>query len=173
MTQGHDKSIDYWAYGILLYELLVGHTPFESSNQQRTFEKIVHSQKHLQFPSSSFDSHARSLIRKLLTPNPSLRLGALQNGINEIKNHAFFTMYNINYEDILERKIKMPYIPPTFNISQMGGISSSSSPSSSSSSSSSSHIEQLDLEFEKNVIVDTQYEDYFNDLGNPELLLVQ
>lgn len=165
MTQGHDKSIDYWAYGILLYELLVGHTPFESSNQQRTFEKIVHSQKHLQFP-SSFDSHARSLIRKLLTPNPSLRLGALQNGINEIKNHAFFTMYNINYEDILERKIKMPYVPPTFNISNMGGTSSSSS-------SSSNHIEQLDLEFERNVIVDNQYYEYFNDLGNPELLLVQ
>jgi len=168
LTQGHDKSIDYWAYGILLYELLVGHTPFESSNQQRTFEKIVHSQKHLQFP-SLFDSHARSLIRKLLTPNPSLRLGALQSGIHEIKNHAFFTMHNINYDDILQRKIKMPYIPSTFNISNI--VSSQSS--SSSSSSSSSNIEQLDLEFERNVIVDTEYEEYFNDLGNPELLLLE
>jgi len=160
LTQGHDKSIDYWAYGILLYELLFGHTPFESSNQQRTFEKIVHSQKHLQFP-SSFDSHARTLIRKLLTPNPSLRLGALQNGIDEIKHHAFFTMQNINYDDILQRRVKMPYIPPRFQTS------------STSSSSLSSHIEQLDLEFERNVMVDNQYEEYFSDLGNPDLLLLE
>lgn len=63
LTQGHDKSADYWAFGALIYELLCGHTPFESSNQQRTFEKIVHSQKHLAFP-PEFDPHGKSLIRR-------------------------------------------------------------------------------------------------------------
>ena len=40
LTQGHDKSADYWALGTLVYEMLVGGTPFESVNQKRTFEKV-------------------------------------------------------------------------------------------------------------------------------------
>ena len=73
LTQGHDKSADYWAYGVLLYEIINSRTPFESGNQQRTFEKIVHSQKHLSFP-NEFNPHCKSLIRRLLHPNAALRL---------------------------------------------------------------------------------------------------
>ena len=89
MTQGHDKSADFWSLGILLYEMLCGQTPFEGRNQQRTFEKIVQSSKFLSFP-KNFDSHAKSLIRKFLHLNASLRLGALQSGFDGIKEHAFF-----------------------------------------------------------------------------------
>ena len=155
LTQGHDKSIDYWAYGVLVYELLCGHTPFESSNQQRTFEKIVHSQKHLGFP-PNFDPHCKSLIRRLLHPNAALRIGALQNGIDDIKNHAFFSIQNIDFEGLLNQDIEMKYIPPKF----VPGVSNASS-----------KIEPLDLEFERTVEVDDDFSSYFQDLNNPELLL--
>lgn len=89
LTKGHDKSVDYWAIGVLVYELLCGCTPFESSSQPETFKKIVQSQRYLGFP-PKFDPHAKSLIRKLLHPNAGLRLGALQSGFLDIKDHPFF-----------------------------------------------------------------------------------
>lgn len=155
LTQGHDKSADYWAFGVLVYELLCGHTPFESSNQQRTFEKIVHSQKHLLFP-SEFDPHGKSLIRRLLHPNAALRIGALQNGIQDITNHAFFTMQNIDFQALLSQEIEMPYLPaghhdvynPPAHSAQLG-------------------IEPLDVDFEMVVEVDDDYNSYFADLDNP------
>jgi protein kinase A len=154
LTQGHDKSIDYWAYGVLVYELLVGHTPFESSNQQRTFEKIVHSQKHLSFP-PNFDPHCKSLIRRLLHPNAALRIGALQNGIEDIKNHAFFSMQGIDFEALLNQDIEMAYIPPKFT---------------PGTGTTSSKVEMIDLEFERTVEVENDYASYFEDLTNPDLL---
>ena len=156
LTQGHDKSIDYWAFGVLVYELLCGHTPFESSNQQRTFEKIVHSQKHLGFP-PNFDPHCKSLIRRLLHPNAALRIGALQNGINDIKNHAFFSIQNIDFAALLNHDVEMPYFPPKF----IPG----------SSVATSNKIEMMDLEFERSVEVEEDYAVFFQDLNNPELLL--
>ncbi len=157
LTQGHDKSADYWAYGVLVYELLCGHTPFESSNQQRTFEKIVHSQKHLAFP-PEFDPHGKSLIRRLLHPNAALRLGALQNGILDITNHAFFLMKNMDFGALLTQEIEMPYIPNTDDIS------------SSINATTVTGIEPLDMEIELQMDDLDEYNSYFENLNNPEIL---
>lgn len=155
LTQGHDKSVDYWAYGILLYEILCGHTPFESSNQQRTFEKIVHSNKHLGFP-NNFDPHAKSLIRRLLHPNGALRIGALQNGVNEIKSHAFFKMQGLNWENLENQEIVMPYIP---NIDQQQVLCAQANQS----------ITLLNLDEEMAMDLDDTYEEYFQDLNDEDI----
>jgi serine/threonine protein kinase len=102
--------VDYWAFGVLIYELLCHHTPFEGRNQQRTFEKIVHSSKHLNFP-SGFDPHCKSLVRRLLHHNPALRLGALQNGFDDIRSHAFFAMQNVDFEKLITMEVEMGSVP--------------------------------------------------------------
>jgi serine/threonine protein kinase len=109
LTQGHDKSADYWAFGILLFELLCGYTPFTANNQKRMFEKIVASQKSLQFP-PKFDSHAKSLIRRLLHPNASLRIGILQNGANDVKEHAFFSTQRVDFVKLYKKEITPPFV---------------------------------------------------------------
>lgn len=115
LTQGHDSTADFWAFGVLLFELLCGHTPFAGRNQQRTFEKIVHSQKHLHFP-AQFNPHAKSLIRRLLHPNASLRIGCLQNGCNDVKEHAFYTTQNISFEKLAFKQLPVPFVPSEENI---------------------------------------------------------
>lgn len=133
--------------------MLCGHTPFESSNQQRVFERIVHSQKHLSFP-RNFDPHGKSLIRKLLHPNAALRLGALQNGINDIKSHAFFTTQALDFELLLNEELEMPYIPPNFEIGQIV---------------TNAEIEPLDLDMELCVTEDDDVDGFFAGLTNPDL----
>nr|AML78977.1 putative LOV domain-containing protein [Hydrastis canadensis] len=85
---GHSSAIDWWALGIMLYEMLYGRTPFRGKNRQRTFANILH--KDLTFPSSiPVSLAARQLIHELLRRDPADRLGS-NGGANEIKQHSFF-----------------------------------------------------------------------------------
>nr|AHZ63860.1 phototropin [Welwitschia mirabilis] len=85
---GHGSAVDWWALGILLYEMLYGYTPFRGKTRQKTFANILH--KDLQFPKSIPASLAvKQLISKLLHRDPANRLGS-QRGAYEIKKHPFF-----------------------------------------------------------------------------------
>lgn len=89
---GHSSAIDWWALGILLYEMLYGRTPFRGKNRQKAFANILH--KDLTFPSSIPVSFAaRQLINALLNRDPGSRLGS-NTGANEIKQHPFFRGIN-------------------------------------------------------------------------------
>ncbi|KAL8200123.1 hypothetical protein R6Q57_011462 [Mikania cordata] len=89
---GHTSAIDWWAVGILLYEMLYGRTPFRGKNRQKTFANILH--KDLTFPSSiPVSLSARQLIHALLNRDPDMRLGS-NGGASAIKEHAFFRGIN-------------------------------------------------------------------------------
>nr|AML76542.1 putative LOV domain-containing protein [Gyrocarpus americanus] len=89
---GHTSAVDWWALGILLYEMFYGYTPFRGKTRQKTFANILH--KDLKFPSSiPVSLHARQLMYRLLHRDTRNRLGSHE-GANEVKRHPFFRGVN-------------------------------------------------------------------------------
>nr|AML77939.1 putative LOV domain-containing protein [Tropaeolum peregrinum] len=89
---GHSSAVDWWALGILLYEMLYSYTPFRGKTRQKTFANIL--QKDLKFPRKvSVSLHAKQLMYRLLHRDPKNRLGSRE-GASELKRHPFFKGVN-------------------------------------------------------------------------------
>ncbi|GKA36519.1 serine/threonine-protein kinase D6PK-like protein [Tanacetum coccineum] len=89
---GHGSAVDWWTFGIFLYELLYGRTPFKGSGNDETLANVVlQSLEFRDTPLVSFQ--ARDLIKGLLVKEPENRLGS-QKGAAEIKQHPFFSGLN-------------------------------------------------------------------------------
>jgi serum/glucocorticoid-regulated kinase 2 len=102
----HDKAVDWWSVGILLYEMMVGLPPFYSENVNLMYDLIQKSE--LRIPAFvSFD--ARDLITKLLRRDPNTRLGSASDDCDPIKKHPFFK--TIDWDKLYRREIKPGFIP--------------------------------------------------------------
>uniref|UniRef100_A0A1J3J404 non-specific serine/threonine protein kinase n=1 Tax=Noccaea caerulescens TaxID=107243 RepID=A0A1J3J404_NOCCA len=89
---GHTSAVDWWALGILMYEMLYGYTPFRGKTRQKTFANVL--QKDLKFPASiPATLQVKQLIFRLLQRDPKKRLGCFE-GANDVKNHSFFKGIN-------------------------------------------------------------------------------
>ncbi|XP_051135110.1 serine/threonine-protein kinase D6PKL2-like [Andrographis paniculata] len=90
--EGHGSAVDWWTFGVFLYELLFAKTPFRGSSNRATLFNVVG--QPLRFPESPMVSFAaRDLIRGLLVKEPQNRL-AYKRGATEIKQHPFFEGVN-------------------------------------------------------------------------------
>ncbi|KAF8091571.1 hypothetical protein N665_0443s0028 [Sinapis alba] len=90
--EGHGAAVDWWTFGVLLYELLYGKTPFKGYNNDQTLANVV--LENLKFPDSPLVSfQAKDLIRGLLVKEPENRFGSVK-GSAEIKRHPFFEGLN-------------------------------------------------------------------------------
>lgn len=105
LGQAYTKNIDWWTLGILLYEMMSGLPPFYDENTDKMYEKIV--KNPLTF-SDVFTSEAKSILKGLLTRDPSIRLGT--KGADEIKKHPFFAKH-LDFKKLLAKQIKPPFKP--------------------------------------------------------------
>lgn len=86
----YNASVDWWSFGILIFEMLYGDSPFCGENTSKTFQ-LIH-KCHLEFPSHpsyEVSSKVKNLIKHLLIHEPEKRLG-FSGGSTEIKDHPFF-----------------------------------------------------------------------------------
>ncbi|KAE8813196.1 Protein kinase G11A [Hordeum vulgare] len=116
--EGHGSAVDWWTFGIFLYELLFGKTPFKGSGNRATLFNVVG--QPLRFPESPVVGFAaRDLIRGLLIKEPQHRL-AYKRGATEIKQHPFFE--GVNWA--LIRCATPPDIPKPVEIPRPGASTS-------------------------------------------------
>ncbi|OAD00827.1 protein kinase A catalytic subunit [Mucor lusitanicus CBS 277.49] len=105
-TKGYGKAADYWAFGVLVFEMLAGFPPYYDENQFKLYEKILTTQP--KYP-SSIDSTAKDLLKHLLTTDLTQRYGNLKRGYHDICEHKWFA--SLDFDKLIQRKIKPPYIP--------------------------------------------------------------
>jgi len=112
-SKGHNKAVDYWSLGVLIYEMLTGLTPYYDPNGNvfQIYERIIN--ERLQFPPEpKLSGEVKALISSLLFVNPSRRLGSFKGGALDVKDHSWFRS-SIDFLQLEARQIKAPYKPPS------------------------------------------------------------
>lgn len=139
---GHGSAVDWWTFGIFLYELLHGRTPFKGNGNRETLFNVVG--QSLKFPDGSNASFAaKDLIRGLLVKNPQKRLG-FKRGATEIKQHPFFA--NVNWA--LIRSTHPPEIPKPFDLAVLNRTFKSAVPQNDKGATDSNRSSGPYLDFE-------------------------
>jgi serine/threonine protein kinase len=115
LQKGHGTAVDWWCLGVLIYELLVGVSPFSDEDPMIVYKNIVAGT--ISFP-SNVSKDAKSLIKHLLTADLSKRYGNMVRGVNDIKDHRWFK--DFDWKGLSNQTIQAFYVP---RISNDGDIS--------------------------------------------------
>jgi protein kinase A len=114
LSQGHSKAVDWWALGILAFEMLAGYPPFFDDHPLGIYEKILRNE--VAFP-AHIDPYAKDLIRGLLTADRSKRLGNLRGGARDVMNHAWFA--GVDWGSLERKEIGAPIVPRVGSMSEL------------------------------------------------------
>ncbi|CAM2103624.1 serine/threonine-protein kinase N3 isoform X1 [Lepidochelys kempii] len=102
----YTRVVDWWGLGVLIFEMLVGESPFPGDNEEEVFDSIVN--EEVCYP-RFLSSEALPILRKLLQKCPERRLGAGERDAEEIKTQPFFK--EIDWDALFARALKPPFVP--------------------------------------------------------------
>lgn len=105
-NKGHNKAVDWWALGILTFEMLVGYPPYFDDDPFKIYDRILDGK--ITWPKYT-DPVAKDLIRKLLVHDRTRRLGNMKNGASDVKSHRWFR--KVSWDDVYNRKLDPPIVP--------------------------------------------------------------
>jgi len=106
LSKGYNKAVDWWALGVLMYEMAAGYPPFFADQPIQIYEKIVSGKKR--FP-NHFSQDLRDLLKTLLEVDLTKRYGNLRNGVMDIKNHKWFQ--TTEWIAVYQKKVPAPLVP--------------------------------------------------------------
>ncbi|KAG2470908.1 PKN1 kinase, partial [Polypterus senegalus] len=102
----YTRAVDWWGLGVLIYEMLVGESPFPGDDEEEVFDSIVNDE--VRYP-RFLSTEAIGIMRRLLRRNPERRLGSTERDAEDVKRQSFFR--TIDWEGLLTKKMKPPFIP--------------------------------------------------------------
>ncbi|XP_034942270.1 serine/threonine-protein kinase N isoform X2 [Chelonus insularis] len=102
----YTRAVDWWGLGVLIFEMLVGESPFPGDDEEEVFDSIVNDE--VRYP-RFLSLEAIAIMRRLLRKNPDRRLGSSERDAEDVKKQSFFR--HIVWEDLLLRRVKPPFVP--------------------------------------------------------------
>ncbi|XP_065068063.1 serine/threonine-protein kinase N2-like isoform X2 [Rhopilema esculentum] len=102
----YTRAVDWWGLGVLIFEMLVGESPFPGDDEEEVFDSIVNDE--VRYP-RFLSNEAIALMRRLLRKNPDRRLGSSPRDAEDIKKQPFFR--DLRWDDLLNRRVKPPFKP--------------------------------------------------------------
>lgn len=106
LEQRYGRAVDWWAFGVLTYEMLLGQSPFRGDDEDEIFDAILEDEPLYPI---TMPRDAVSILQKLLTRDPARRLGSGKDDAEEIKRQPFFK--DVSFDDVLNKRIPPPYFP--------------------------------------------------------------
>ncbi|TMW65339.1 hypothetical protein Poli38472_007981 [Pythium oligandrum] len=106
----YGMEADWWSYGVLLYEMLTGSTPFHDANISQMYKKIQTAEVNYD-RRPPIDEVGVDLLKKLLVRDPAERIG-----FSEIMAHPFFE--SIDWAKLEKKDVEAPFIPPADELMQ-------------------------------------------------------
>ena len=108
-NQNHTYSIDYYAVGIIAYELAYGHRPYIGRTKHEVKQLILTQQAHIEYDElpNGYQDEAADFINSLIQRKPKNRLG--KNSISEVINHPWLSGFD--WEGLKEKNLRAYYIP--------------------------------------------------------------
>lgn len=106
LEQKYGRGVDWWAFGVLIYQMLLGQSPFRGDDDDEVFDAILSDEPlyPIHMPRDSV-----SILQGLLTREPEKRLGSSPHDAEDIMAHDYFK--NINFDDIYHCRVPPPYVP--------------------------------------------------------------
>uniref|UniRef100_A0A3Q0RPX9 Protein kinase C n=1 Tax=Amphilophus citrinellus TaxID=61819 RepID=A0A3Q0RPX9_AMPCI len=100
--QKYTFSVDWWSFGVLVYEMLIGQSPFQGDDEDELFESIRSDVPH--YP-RWISKESKSLLELLFERDPTRRLGV----VGDVRAHSFFR--TINWVTLEKRQVEPPFKP--------------------------------------------------------------
>ncbi|XP_071444461.1 serine/threonine-protein kinase N isoform X5 [Hetaerina americana] len=113
----YTRAVDWWGLGVLVFEMLVGESPFPGDDEEEVFDSIVNDE--VRYP-RFLSLEAIAIMRRLLRKNPERRLGSSERDAEDVKKQAFFR--NISWDDLLLRRVKPPFVPTIHSLEDVSNF---------------------------------------------------
>jgi serine/threonine protein kinase len=102
---GHGLSVDWWALGVIVYEMLAGHPPFSADTPYQTYQRICAANFSFE---PTFDKKAKDFVSALLQKDRRKRLGCGKGGAKQVKTHRF--LMGIDWAALQNLQAQVPYL---------------------------------------------------------------
>ncbi|PKS09300.1 hypothetical protein jhhlp_003914, partial [Lomentospora prolificans] len=106
LDKKYGRAVDWWAFGVLIYQMLLQQSPFRGEDEDEIYDAILSDEPlyPIHMPRDSV-----SILQKLLTREPDQRLGSGPTDAQEIMSQPFFR--TINWDDIYHKRVQPPFLP--------------------------------------------------------------
>merc|ERR1719199_2447576 len=113
---GHNRAVDWWACGVLLFIMCSGRSPFDAPEVQQIYKNIIKGFSKVRFP-SKFPSDITDVIKSLCRSKPEERVTMQKGGVENLKDMSFFSKFD--WDGLINQQIEPPYKPKTRDLESM------------------------------------------------------